>query len=206
MSRQQRVGAAAREETRRRLLQAAGTEFEAHGYRSATVNRIAASAGVSLQTLYLAWGSKRALLRAYLERALAGGEGSPEDVAERFVGENARERLDELARAVEEVSGRAATGWHLYRDASAVDPEIAADWNQLQLLRRGLLEKVIGGIPEHDLHPGLTTAQAVDTAWVITGPDSYDLLVRRLGYSLDDFREWMRRTLLAALLAPETKE
>ena len=200
MSRQQRVGAASRRETRNRLLAAAGEEFARHGYTATTVSRIAEAAGVSLQTLYLAWGSKRALLRGYMERVLAGGEGSPEDAAIRFIGKTPEERLTVLAATVAEVASRAATGWALYRDAAAVDPEIAADWNQLQLLRHRLLGKILSEIPEHALRPGLTPGAAVDTAWVITSPDSYDLLVRRLQYTPDAFQEWMRRTLFSALL------
>ena len=49
-----------------RLLRAAEEEFTERGYAAATVARIAARAGVTVQTLYLAWGSKRALLRAYM--------------------------------------------------------------------------------------------------------------------------------------------
>ena len=51
------------------------------------------------------------------------------------------------------------------------------------------------------LADGLTRQQAIDTAWAIASPESYDLLVRRLGYSLDEFRFWMERTLSAAILA-----
>ena len=71
-SRQKRVGDALRQDTRNRLLQAAGEEFPVHGYAGTTVTRLAAAAGVSVQTLYLAWGSKRALLRGYMENALSG--------------------------------------------------------------------------------------------------------------------------------------
>ena len=66
-SRQKRVGEALRDGTRRRILAAAGEEFAAQGYRAATVAKLAAAAGVSVQTLYLTWGSKRALLRAWTE-------------------------------------------------------------------------------------------------------------------------------------------
>lgn len=41
----------------------------------------------------------------------------------------------------------------------------------------------------------------MDTAWAIVSPDIYDLLVRRAGYSLDRFEEWIAATLRAALLA-----
>src|ERR1700743_830077 len=104
-SRQKRVGDALRQDTRNRLLQAAGEEVPVHGYAGTTVPRLAATAGVSLQTLYLAWGSKRALLRAYMENALSGGMGSPEDAGQRFAGLPPRERL---ARVVGRLPQRAA--------------------------------------------------------------------------------------------------
>ena len=200
-TRQKRVGEALRQDTRNRLLQAAAEEFPAHGYAGTTVTRLAAAAGVSVQTLYLAWGSKRELLRGYMEYALSGGAGSPADAARRFKGLAPRERLAELAALVAEIAERAATGWSLYRDAAAVDPEIAADWSELQLLRHQTISRILGDIPVSALAEGLAMKGAVDTAWVIVSPESYDLLVRRLGYQLGEFRDWMRQTLITAILA-----
>jgi AcrR family transcriptional regulator len=201
-TRQKRVGEALRQDTRNRLLQAAAEEFPVHGYAGTTVTRLAAAAGVSVQTLYLAWGSKRELLRGYMENALSGGAGSPADAAKRFVGLSPRERLAELAALVTEIAERAATGWSLYRDAAAVDPEIAADWNELQLLRHRLISLILSDIPVSALAQGLTMKGAVDTAWVIVSPESYDLLVRRRGYQLQEFHDWMRQNLITAILAP----
>jgi AcrR family transcriptional regulator len=201
-SRQKRVGEALRRDTRNRLLEAAEAEFTARGYAGTTVARLAATAGVSVQTLYLAWGSKRALLRGYMDNALSGGAGSPEDAGRRFAGLPPRERLAGLAALVTEIAGRAATGWNLYRDAAAVNPEIAADWNELQLLRHQTFTRIIDGIPASALADGLTMKTAADTAWAIASPESYDLLVRRLGYQLSEFHDWMRQTLITALLAP----
>ncbi len=199
-SRQARVGAAIRRDTRDRLLRAAGAEFAAHGYTATTVTRLAKAAGVSVQTLYLTWGSKRALLRGYMEQVLAGDADSPEAAVTRFDGLDPRERLAELAAAVTDVAGRASIGWRLYRDAAAVDPEIAADWSELQLLRRGLFERIIDGIPATALRTGLSRAAAVDSAWAIASPQAHELLVDRLGYDLPAFRAWMESTLIAALL------
>ena len=76
-TRQREAGAASRQETRRRLLAGAADEFAERGYAKATVTRIVDRAGVTVQTLYLSWGSKRALLRAYMEQALAGQPDTP---------------------------------------------------------------------------------------------------------------------------------
>lgn len=199
-SRQKRVGDALRLDTRNRLREAAATVFAERGYAGTTVTRLATAAGVSVQTLYLSWGSKRALLRGYMEHALAGDAATPEDAAGRFIGLAPRELLATLADLVAEIAERAALGWSLYRDAAAVDSEIAADWTELQLLRHQLFTQILTNIPASAIHDGLTPTSAVDTAWAIASPESYDLLVNRLGYELDDFRNWMKRTLTAALL------
>ncbi len=188
VSRQQQVGAMARQETRRRLLIAAGEEFEARGYQAATVSRIAERAGVTVQTLYLAWGNKRSLLRAYLESRLTGGGQDPGAVVERFAGKPPREVVDELAALVAEIADRAAIGWKLYRDASAVDPEIAADWDELQSLRRTTIDRALRNIPAGALRAGIARREAVDTAWAIVSPECYELLVARRGYTLDQFQ------------------
>jgi AcrR family transcriptional regulator len=199
-SRQKKVGDALRLDTRNRILEAAAKEFSTHGYAGTTVTRLAAAAGVSVQTLYLAWGSKRALLRGYMESVIAGDLESPEDASKRFSGLSPQERLTKLAALVTAVAERAATGWKLYRDAAAVDPGIAVDWQELQLLRHRLFSRILGDMPASALADGVSTDSAVDTAWTIASPESYDLLVRRLGYTLPEFQTWMEKTLRAAIL------
>lgn len=201
LSRQAKVGAASRLETQDRLLQAAAKEFTERGYAGATVSRIAKRAGVTVQTLYLAWGSKRALLRAYMTASLAEGHGPHEDVGNQFKGKTGHEITALLAVLVGKTAESAGTGWTLYRDAAATDAEIAADWDQWQSLRRGTMETIVAQIPDADLRAGLSRDAARDTAWVVAGPESHELLVRRSGYSPKEFVRWMDATLTAALLA-----
>lgn len=209
-SRRREAGAAARTETRRRLLQAAGDEFAERGYHAATVVRIAARAGVTVQTLYLAWGSKSALLRAYLEQALSGDadvpypEQLPRLIAAALEGTDAdpRAAIAHIAHIYRQLAERAALGWHLYRDAAASDPEVADDWQVLQEQRRATFADIVGRIPPAFLRPGLNPAAAADTAWAIASPETHELLVRTAGYSLDRYEEWVSTTLAAALLAP----
>ncbi len=200
VSRQQVVGSATRAETRRRLLAAAGEEFAERGYAASTVERIARRAGVTVQTLYLAWGSKRALLHGYLESVLTDSAGPPEAVVEHFVGLSAPDIVHQLAVTIGQIAERSATAWKLYRDAAGADAEIAADWLELQGLRRITVTRIVERIPAEALRGGLTPETAADTAWVIVSPEAYGLLVRTAGYSIDRYVEWLATTLRAALL------
>ncbi|QGH70154.1 TetR/AcrR family transcriptional regulator [Pseudactinotalea sp. HY158] len=208
-TRRQEAAAASRAETRRRLLRAAGAEFADRGYHAATVARIADRAGVTVQTLYLAWGSKRALLRAHLDAALSGDAGTdyseqlPRLISQSFGGteSDARAVVERIARFYVGLAGRAALGWRLYRDAAATDAEVAADWRALQDLRRRTVADLVGRIPAAELRADLTPEAAADTAWAIASPETYELLVTTAGYDLAAYEHWVGRTLAAALLA-----
>jgi AcrR family transcriptional regulator len=211
-TRHREAGAASRAETRRRLLQAAGEEFAERGYHAATVNRIAARAGVTVQTLYLAWGSKRALLRAYMDAALSG---SPDmsyidelphliDGALGPAAIDARSAVKQIAHLYREVAERAALGWRLYRDAAASDAAVAADWQTLQRMRHNTFAELIRRIPAASLRAEVTPDAATDTAWAIASPETYELLVRTAEFTLDQYEQWVAATLCSALLAPES--
>lgn len=210
-TRQREAGAASRAETRRRLVVAAGELFAERGYAGSTVTAIAERAGVSLQTLYLAWGSKRELLRAFMELRLSG---SPSAVTDQSWADLARTRLAATlpvdadpqtylrgaARFFRVTAEQAALGWQLYRDAAAVDPEVRQDQLEFSRQRRATVTGVLGGLPSEALRAGMTRDEAIDTFMVIAGPESYDLLVGQTGYDLDRFEQWIARTLIAALL------
>ncbi len=212
--RQREAGAASRAETRRRLLVAAAELFAEKGYKGATVNSIAARAGVSLQTLYLCWGSKRELLRAYLEFSLRGSPAAIDDaswaaqLAELVASEMDRPSDDPTvalraaARVFRHASERAALAWQLYRDAAAIDTEIADDWATLARLRRhSIADGLMSGVLNSGrMRPTLDPDAALDTIMVIVSPESYDVLVRRAGYTLDQYEKWIGDTLIAALL------
>lgn len=211
-SRQKEAGEATRRETRRRLLAAARAEFAERGYTGATVTRIAGRAGVSVQTLYNDCGGKRHLLRAVMGAALTGEDDVPLEAAgmplavltatlDPGAAAEPPRLLAHLVHQYRLLAERAALGWQTYRDGAAVDPDIAADWQQLSDGRRKGFHLMFAQLPAEALRPGLTHAAAADTAWVIASPDTHDLLVRRAGYSYDELEDWVRVTLTAALLA-----
>jgi AcrR family transcriptional regulator len=196
LSRQAEAGEVTRRETRRRLLVAAAAEFAERGYAAATVSRIAERAGVSVQSLYSNWGSKRNLLRALFEHAAAimAAALDPAEAA------GPRELLAQLSHQHRLLAERAAVAWQTYREAAGGDPEVAADLRQLNDSRRVAVRKQVARIPAEVLRPGLTLDLAADIAWVITSPDTHELLVRQGGYGYDQFEDWVRVTLTASLL------
>lgn len=198
------AGAASRAETRRLLLVAAGDEFARVGYVSATVSQIAKRAGVTVQTLYLAWGSKRALLRAFLESTLApGASPSGEHFAAQLHPDTPAGVLGQIAKLVCGVAERSGVAWQAYRDGAAVDAEIAEEWHQLQTLRRATFAALLAAIPDAQLR--IPREDAVDTAWAIASPAAYALMVTDAGYTLRRFEDWIATTLQAALLQTPTR-
>lgn len=211
VTRQKRVGEATRQRSRERLVLAAAEVFAAEGYAGATVNAIADRAGVSLQTLYTAWGSKRRLLRAYVEDTMTGSPTAATDgrwasqlrqQVGAGSGPDPQTRMRRVAAIFRQVADRMGLPWRLMRDGAAVDPGVEADRAELEALRHRSVSAVLDGIDESNLRPGLTLDAAVDTILVIASPSTYETLVHGRGYSMDELERWVGDTLIAALLNP----
>jgi AcrR family transcriptional regulator len=195
------------------VISGSRAEFAERGYAAATVARIASRAGVSVQSLYNDWGSKRNLLHAVMEAAVTGDDdipmtpGKPPAIltAPLTPGEadDPRRLLAHLAREYRLLAERAAGGWQTYRDGAAMDPDIAADWQEISEMRRAAFRVMLAQIPAPALRPGLSPDVAADTAWAIASPETHRQLVREAGYSYDQLEAWVRTTLSAALFPDE---
>lgn len=211
-SRQREAGAATRAETRRRILAAAIEVFTESGYAAATVAKIAERADVSVQSIYSSWGNKRGLLRGMMESQVLGdlpGSLTPDDLPLALLatfeleGASPRDLVAHLTHQFRLLAERAASGWQTYAQAAAIDPEAARDWIGLMEIRRINFRQMIGKIPPEQLRPGLTPEAAADTAWVIASPQSHELMVGNAGFTYDEFEDWVRVTVLAAILPDE---
>ena len=210
VSRQREAGEATRRETRRKLLLAARDEFAENGYHAATVARIAGRADVAVQTLYHAWGSKRDLLRGVLELAITGDEDVHLDrmelpnallaSAEPSAHRDPDALLVHLVHQFRVLAERSSGVWKTYRDAAAVDPDIAADWSALMQLRRTNIAALYAAVPKKAWRKGLTPHRAIDTIWTIASPQAHELLVGVLGYSYEDFEAWLLETIRRSVL------
>jgi AcrR family transcriptional regulator len=208
--RRREAGAASREDTRRRLLTAADALFRELGYPARSAIAVTVVAGVSLQTLYLAWGAKSALFRAAADAA-AGASDLPLDpeawhevihasLADDVAGDpTARAYLAAVSRLFVQVAQRTAPYWRMQAAAGAADPDIAAGHTESMARRRTTMAGVAARIPHAGLLPGLTPTAVADTVWALASPDVFNLLTTQASYSAADVEAWLTRTLTSTL-------
>jgi AcrR family transcriptional regulator len=195
----------AAEETQRVIVEAASRLFLEHGYHATSISRIAAEAGVAVQTIYNAVGSKRELLSRVLDFA-AAGEGAPVPVSQ-FMRERAESEPDPrriIAQLVEFWRGalpRTAPVFRIIREAAAADPEIA-------VLERGRAAQRLDNYraaaqllaDRKALRPGITIDGAAAAIFAIGHPEIYRGLVLDGDWDDDAWANWLQATLEAALL------
>src|SRR3954451_19259174 len=79
--------------TRRRIIDAAASQFVAHGYGATLLDQVAEQAGVAVQTVYFHFGNKRTLLKEARDLA-AVGDDDPVPLMERPWVEEIQEETD----------------------------------------------------------------------------------------------------------------
>src|SRR4051812_46989984 len=121
--------------TRRAILDAAAKLFVAPGYAATPLTALAAEAGVAVQTVYKAFGSKKALLSALVDVTVAGDD-EPLPLAQRqFVADiaaltDARSKLARYAQHLAETHARQAQVMLAMASAATADPDAAVIWRK----------------------------------------------------------------------------
>jgi AcrR family transcriptional regulator len=195
----------AAEETQRVIVEAASRLFLEHGYHASSIGRIAAEAGVAVQTIYNAVGSKRDLLSRVLDFA-AAGERSPAPVPQ-FMREQAEREPDPrqiIAQLIEFWRGalpRTAPVFRIIREAAAADPEIAALERGRAAQRLRNYRQAAQLLADRDaLRPGTTVDGAAAAIFAVGHPETYRALVLDGDWDDDAWATWLQATLEAALL------
>ena len=192
--------------TRTKILAAARSLFEEHGYAATSVAAIAKRAGVSQRTVYLAFETKAELLRTLWNVLLRGGEHEP-PVAQlaryREVLEDAdpARQLELNARHAVVVKNRIGALHEVIRAGASVDPDVGALWDRIQTEFRENQRAIVASIAEKGaLKPGLDVERAADILWTINHGDLWQHLVVRRGWSTDEFEHWLADSFRALLL------
>ncbi len=192
--------------TRTAVLQAAERLFLSDGYAATTIAAVATAAGVSVETIYKAFGGKPGLVRAIRDRALKG-EG-PVPAEQRSDELQARESDPrELIRGwgalTAEVAPRVAPILLLVRSAATVDPGLAGLRHELDADRLVRMTHNARTLAEAGhLRAGVKLEDAADVLWTCSSPDLYELLVLMRGWPLDRYARFVADAMIAGLLAP----
>jgi AcrR family transcriptional regulator len=192
--------------TRRRITDQALELFLRQGYAATTLDQIAASAGVAVQTVYFHFGNKATVLKQIVD-ILAAGDDQPVPMLDRPWVEQMREEPDgRRALAIFLASSRAilsrlAPILKIVRDAAGADPEMAALWQISQQQRLAdfvAFTQLLAG--KQALRPDLTVQHATDIIFCLVSPEVYLSFTAQRGWTPDQWAQWTSHTLTATIL------
>jgi AcrR family transcriptional regulator len=182
--------------------------FVQHGFTGTSMQAIADAAGVHVQTIYLAFGNKTAVLAEAAAVLVAGEEEDaatpPEQrrwVRELFAEPDPRGQLALYARHMTAVAGRFQPLRTVIRGAALSDAELAAFWVQIEQGRWDGPAHIAPVLAASGaLRPGLSADQAADIIYGLTTADVYESLVQRRGWTPQLYEQWLGDMLCAAVL------
>lgn len=192
------------ERTRRTVLGVARRRFLTDGYAATTMAAVAGEAGVSVETIYKAYGGKAHLVMALFHDAIEGDPGnSTEDRADEISeheGDPVR-RLQAFGGFVAEVMPRVGPLMLLVRATADSHPELTEIWERMNAERLARMTGHARRLRDHGhLREGVTVEEARDVLWFYSAPDLYDLLVRERGWTVERYGRWIGRAYVDALL------
>jgi len=188
-------------ETRDRVVAAATEQFLTNGWAGTGMREVARTAGVSVETVYSHFPSKRALLDAVIDISVVGDE-QPVPLADRpefaALGSGRRsERIAAAARLLAAVHVRTAGFAKVVREAAPSDEQIAVVLRATRRRQRDDIDAAAALIVGRSLTPA-----EVDQLWVTCSPEVYLLFVEDAGWTTEQFEQWAATTL--ARLLPRT--
>jgi AcrR family transcriptional regulator len=183
------------EQTRAEVVQAAVRLFARTGWAGTTLAAIAAEADVAVETIYTGFASKKALLQAAMDVAIAG-DTEPVPLLEREEAHRLRELppRQRLHRSIEWLGriyqGPAIGVWFAMLEAAASDPEVAAWCDEHEQRRYDTLEASVATVFELTLD-----SPTLDAIWAVASIEVYAKLTRQRGWTPDQWQTWIISTI-----------
>jgi AcrR family transcriptional regulator len=198
-------------DTRRRVEEAAAALFTTAGYSATTVQAIADAAGVHVQTIYLAYGTKAALLAATAARLVAGDEDPGTHPSERRWAQeiqatpDLRRKLELYVEQILNVSERTTALIDVLRATAPSDPDVAAFLEEMERGRREGPLRLFGPLAGHrPLRPDLMADDVADIVFALISPDTVRALMIRCGWERERVAPWLTSLLTQQLIAGST--
>ncbi len=187
--------------TEERIIAAAGELFLAGGYVATTLEAVARRAGVGARTVYVRFGTKAALIKRVVDVAIVGDTAAVdvlgrEPMRQALAAPSAGERITMTAALGRAIMERAGGLFAVAKQAAAVEPVIEEFWQQGRAQARYTQRVFWTQMATDGLLPGGTDLDwLIDTAAVMTGPETYLLVIAMLGWDLDSYQRWLEVTL-----------
>jgi AcrR family transcriptional regulator len=194
--------------TRSDILDAAQKLFEQRGYAATTMDAIAAEAGVSLKTVYVAFETKSGLLRALWNHLLRGGNDEVPVAQQGWYREileqpDPERQLRLAARNACRVKRRIAGVLEVIRSAAPTEPDIAALWGRIQTEFHANQRVIVASLADKGaLRSDLDVDRAADILWTLNHPNTWQLLVEERRWTPQQFERWLADTACSQLLGP----
>jgi TetR/AcrR family transcriptional regulator, regulator of autoinduction and epiphytic fitness len=194
--------------TRRAIVDVALSAFLEHGYAGTTMQKIAESAGVVVETLYRAFDGKAGLFKAAVEAAVAGGTARAERLVEDRPAIRAvidepdpRRKLERYADTQPGIHARLGPLYRTLAEAAAVKPALASVWEELEMGRLQGMARFAEHLAEKGaLRERITVDEARDVLWTINSHAVYRMLVADRGWSPERYRDWLVEMLACTLI------
>jgi AcrR family transcriptional regulator len=187
--------------TRSAILDAARRLFAKQGYAATAVRPIAEEAGVAVQTLYTAFGSKQGLLLALVDtvREQSGAQVLGERIGQT---DEPLEMIRLAARIRRQILERCGDIVATFREGAAGDPEVAAAYEEGQRRTREGITRLCSRLQAAGaLRPGLALQRAVDEVAAMFSTEIFEELTGyRSGWSADEYEQWLSERLSQILL------
>ncbi|WP_283135866.1 TetR/AcrR family transcriptional regulator [Rhizohabitans arisaemae] len=188
--------------TRVEIADAARRLFVAQGWAATTVRDVAREAGVSVPTVYAAYGNKTGLATALADAAdlTADAEHMLTQLEAPQTGPAGQ--LAAMAGYDRRLFERAGDVITLVREAGRAEPELATTYRDAR--RRGDQTRiqVFSSWPDGVLRRGVDVPSAVDVYAALCNIDVYTTLTAERGWTPDQVERWWGEVLARELLSP----
>lgn len=168
---------------------------------------IATEAGVSIGTVEAHFQTKAGALKAAIDAAIAGDdEGTPmleREWADRARAARTPEDLLAVATEVLTASQHRSAGLVLAAfEGARSEADLMALSTEMAAQRLGTASWIVEALARiAPLHPDLTTAEAVETLWLLMDPAVFVRLTCHRGWAEDRYRSWLARSVRRLLVA-----
>lgn len=188
-------------ETRAEIARAARRLFDSQGWAGTTVREVAREAGVSVPTVYAAYGNKTGLARAVADSADLSADAPQMLAALEAASADPDRQLAAMAAYDRRLFERAGDIIIVMREAGRSEPELATVYSDGRKRGDQTRVQVFSSWPDGTLRPGLDLQSAVDIYAAICNIDVYTTLTTERGWEPDRVEEWWGQALGRELLA-----